>query len=941
MIVACRADAIGAQLYLTWSDNSVGETGFSIERRVGTTGAFGQIATTPPGATAYTDSSVADGTTYCYRVRAFNEAGYSDYSNTDCGTTPQVFGLAVLKIGAGSGTVTSAPAGIACGASCSGTYPSGTSVTLTASAGAGSAFIGWSGAGCSGTGLCTVSLMATMTVTATFALQSVPLSITKTGAGTVTSTPAGITCGSTCATSFPPGASVTLSASPAAGSSFTGWSGAGCSGTGPCTVSLTAATTVTATFAPAFPLTITKAGTGSGTVTSTPPGISCGTTCSSSFPGGTSVTLSATPAAGSIFSGWSGRCSGAGACSVAVTAPTAVTATFAPQAAPDTTPPTAPAGLSAAAGGSSQITLGWAPSTDNLAVTGYRVERCQGTGCASFLPVATPTGTAFTDTGLIAATTYTYRVAASDAAGNLSTYSNTATVTTLPPPPATGLVAAYAFNEAAGNTVADSSGNNNPGVVSGPTWTPQGKFGSALVFGGANARVIIGDSPSLRLTTGMTLEAWVNPSTVTNIWRDVIFKGNDNYYLEATSPSGVPVAGGTFGKAFGVTALPVNTWTHLAATYDGATLRLYVNGVPVSSSRSAPIATSSNPLEIGGDSIYGQYFQGAIDEVRIYNRALSPAEIQTDMNTPVASTPDTTPPTNPTNLSAVTVTSNRVDLAWTASTDNTGVIGYRVERCQGTGCASFLPVATPTGTAFTDTGLIAATTYTYRVAASDAAGNLSTYSNTATATTLPPPPATGLVAAYAFNEAAGNTVADSSGNNNPGVVSGPTWTPQGKFGSALVFGGANARVIIGDSPSLRLTTGMTLEAWVNPSTVTNIWRDVIFKGNDNYYLEATSPSGVPVAGGTFGKAFGVTALPVNTWTHLAATYDGATLRLYVNGVPVSSSRSAPIATSSNPLEIGGDSIYGQYFQGAIDEVRIYNRALSPAEIQTDMNTPVR
>ena len=71
------------------------------------------------------------------------------------------------------------------------------------------------------------------------------------------------------------------------------------------------------------------------------------------------------------------------------------------------------------------------------------------------------------------------------------------------------------------------------------------------------------------------------------------------------------------------------------------------------------------------------------------------------------------------------------------------------------------------------------------------------------------------------------------------------------------------------------------------------------------------------------------------------TYDGATLRLYVNGVQVSSvARTGSIATSANPLQIGGDSIYGQYFQGLIDEVRVYNRALSQAEIQTDMNTAV-
>ena len=81
------------------------------------------------------------------------------------------------------------------------------------------------------------------------------------------------------------------------------------------------------------------------------------------------------------------------------------------------------------------------------------------------------------------------------------------------------------------------------------------------------------------------------------------------------------------------------------------------------------------------------------------------------------------------------------------------------------------------------------------------------------------------------------------------------------------------------------------------------------------------------------------ALPLNTWSHLAATYDGAILRLYVNGAQVSSqARTGPIVTSSGALRIGGDTVWGEYFRGVIDEVRVYSRALTPAEIQTDMKT---
>ena len=216
-----------------------------------------------------------------------------------------------------------------------------------------------------------------------------------------------------------------------------------------------------------------------------------------------------------------------------------------------------------------------------------------------------------------------------------------------------GLVAAYGFNEGTGTTVADVSGNNNNGTISGATRTTAGKFGSALVFNGTNGLVSIPNSASLQLTTAMTLEAWVNPSVVNSAWRDVIYKGNDNYYLEAMSPNGGrPGAGGTFSgtEVFGTAILATNTWTHLTTTYDGATLRLYVNGVEISSlARTGAIATSTNPLQIGGDSIYGQLFQGMIDEVRVYNRALTQTEIQQDMITAIGggeSTPSASPTLN-------------------------------------------------------------------------------------------------------------------------------------------------------------------------------------------------------------------------------------------------------------------------------------------------------
>ena len=121
-------------------------------------------------------------------------------------------------------------------------------------------------------------------------------------------------------------------------------------------------------------------------------------------------------------------------------------------------------------------------------------------------------------------------------------------------------------------------------------------------------------------------------------------------------------------------------------TYDGAALRLFVNGMQVASEPvPGNITPTANPLWIGGNSPYGEYFAGRIDEVRVYRVALSQAEIQADMAAPLGGPADTTVPSQVSGLVASAVSSSRVDLSWSAASDNVGVTGYEVERCQGAG----------------------------------------------------------------------------------------------------------------------------------------------------------------------------------------------------------------------------------------------------------------
>jgi Divergent InlB B-repeat domain len=179
-----------AQVTLAWNDNSTNEDGFSIERRRGTSGTYQEIVKVASNIVSYTDL-LSDGTTYCYRIRAFNSRGYSSYSNESCVTlsAPATFTLTVSRTGSGRGTITSSPTGINCKSDCSETYSSGTVVALSAVAASNSVFSGWSGnADCTDGN---VTLNANINCIATFNLAS-GTSTTKTEpTGTVASSISG------------------------------------------------------------------------------------------------------------------------------------------------------------------------------------------------------------------------------------------------------------------------------------------------------------------------------------------------------------------------------------------------------------------------------------------------------------------------------------------------------------------------------------------------------------------------------------------------------------------------------------------------------------------------------------------------------------------------------------------------------------------------------
>lgn len=413
----------------------------------------------------------------------------------------------------------------------------------------------------------------------------------------------------------------------------------------------------------------------------------------------------------------------------------------------------------------------------------------------------------------------------------------------------TGLVAAFGFEEGTGSLAGDSSGHANHGTIAGAVWHNTGRFGKALKLDGVDDWVTIADSAALDLSTGLTLEAWVYPTAAVD--GTVIVKESADglaYGLYSYDNAPFPVSYlnvDGYWTAAGTATLPLTTWTHLATTYDGTTLRLYVNGTLVSSRAVAgSLLTSAGVVRLGGNSLWGEFFQGRIDEVRIYNRALSAGEIAADMTTPVSKL---------------------------------------------------------------------------------------------------------LVLELGFDEGSGTVTADTSGRGRLGTVDGATWTAAGRHGGALQFDGVDDVVRVAHTDDLNFSNALTIEAWVYPTGPLTGWRTAVFKetsGMDAYSLYAHSatagPRGQAVISGVKQTTATGTSIPVEAWTHVAVTYNGAALRVFVNGIQVSTTpATGPVGSSAGVLSVGGNTIWGEYFEGVIDEVRVYRRALTASELQADMNKPIR
>ncbi len=300
---------------------------------------------------------------------------------------------------------------------------------------------------------------------------------------------------------------------------------------------------------------------------------------------------------------------------------------------------------------------------------------------------------------------------------------------------------------------------------------------------------------------------------------------------------------------------------------------------------------------------------------------------------------DTTPPTIPANLSASATTDTTTDLTWDTATDaDTGVVAYAIYK------DGVFEKKVTTTTAHI-TGLASGTAYSFTVKARDGAGNLSGASNAALITTTgihnPCEQDPDLVASYNLDSVSTNTVADQSGNGHDGVVSGATPTT-GKVGGALDFDGNDDFVSIN---SFNIGGNqLSLAAWIRADDFDTADARVISKATgvgeqDHIWMLSTvSDGGIKPrfrlkTGSTTHTLVGTQTLSANTWYHIAAIYDGSNMRLYIDGIEKGSMhKTGNIANSSAGIRIGDNPIEDRHFDGKIDDVNLYSKALSLVEI---------
>ncbi len=487
--------------------------------------------------------------------------------------------------------------------------------------------------------------------------------------------------------------------------------------------------------------------------------------------------------------------------------------------------------------------------------------------------------------------------------------------------------------------------------------------GNALAFDGSDDYVAVSALPAannLAPAGGFTLETWVYVTTTT-IHSLIRKDGDYNLYLNPGGLLSCDVWPGGLGTAALTTtttasALAANRWYHVAATWNGTVTKLYLNGMDVTGTSTARTGAANSPLQLGGSATYGQYLTGRLDETRLYSTALTSAQVLADMTSTSAAVPaslllyynfdqgtasgnnaGTTILTDQSfKLADGTLTNFALNSGNTTSNwvESYALVVPTLAAATANAATSFTANWTAPAIGTVSNYVLDVATSRDFAAAALVAGSPYTAAGTSQAVTGLDPAQT-----YYYRVRADKTSVTGQGAYTPIGVRAP-FTPLTPPGNALAFDGSDDYVTGNNSQLPQGNAPRTLEAWVLPTGANGV---IV-----NYGAATTNlRSGILVAN---GKAYyvgenndlaGTKVINDGHWHHVAATYDGTTLKLYVDGVLDVSNTPAAFNTTGFDWNIGKripPLTSTEQLNGRLDEVRIYSAALTPAQVQADMTS---
>jgi glycerophosphoryl diester phosphodiesterase len=510
-------------------------------------------------------------------------------------------------------------------------------------------------------------------------------------------------------------------------------------------------------------------------------------------------------------------------------------------------------------------------------------------------------------------------------------------------------IAAWDMNEPDGTTLTDYSGNANHATLHNGLGYAAGQSGNGLIFDGVDDYGQVPASPSLDINgEAVSLSLWARldylPAELPGAYGPTYDSQADNYVIyedKGNNELRFKVTTNKSAERPGIPAadLRKNVWLHLVGVYDGAKAMIYMNGQLKDSHNLTGIV---KPGQIGlmGDSP-GSYFKGSIDEIQIFNRALTPEEIfflYKEAKTPII---DAEPPV----LAGATSMGDpkRLYVEFSEPVDKNSaetIANYTIDN----GISVEAAQLTVDGRAVMLTTSSFSPSMVYTVAVSgveDMAEEPNVIAANSSAPFVHKEFPEGLVSYWLMDEGADTTSADGTANANQMFLRNGTEWSAGRFGNGLTFDGVDDYATMPVSPSLDMnTTSVTVSVWVKlnylPANQATTFSPIYDSATDNYviYSDKTNKElrfKVTTNKGAERPGIPAADLRVGEWLHVVGVYDGGSARIYLNGELKDVHAGLTGTVKPGQLTtLGKDG--GSLFSGSVDHVQVFNRGLSRQEV---------